>query len=36
MVLRMTDLEETVEEKRVVTEFCHLYEKSKQLFNGLR
>ena len=35
MVFRMTDLEET-EEKRTVAEFCHLFEKSKQLFNGLR
>ncbi len=23
-------------ERRIVTEFCHLLEKSKQLFNGLR
>ena len=23
-------------EKRIVNEFCHLLEKSKQLFNGLR
>ena len=24
------------EERKVVNEFCHLLEKSKQLFNGLR
>ena len=28
------DMEE--EERKVVNEFCHLLEKSKQLFNGLR
>lgn len=26
----------TLQEKRVITEFCHLLEKSKQLFNQLR
>ena len=24
------------EERKVINEFCHLLEKSKQLFNGLR
>ena len=24
------------EERKIVSEFCHLLEKSKQLFNGLR
>ena len=24
------------EERKVIAEFCHLLEKSKQLFNGLR
>ena len=24
------------EERKIVNEFCHLLEKSKQLFNGLR
>ena len=24
------------QEKKIVVEFCHLLEKSKQLFNGLR
>ena len=27
---------EEEEERKVVNEFCHLLEKSKQLFNGLR
>ena len=31
LVLDMED-----EERKVVNEFCHLLEKSKQLFNGLR
>ncbi|XP_068212367.1 protein SCAI-like isoform X1 [Palaemon carinicauda] len=30
----MAELDE--QERKVVTEFCHLLEKSKQLFNGLR
>lgn len=24
------------QERKIVNEFCHLLEKSKQLFNGLR
>ena len=27
---------EEEEERKIVNEFCHLLEKSKQLFNGLR
>ena len=30
----MTDMDD--HERKVVNEFCHLLEKSKQLFNGLR
>jgi hypothetical protein len=30
----MSEIEE--QERKVVNEFCHLLEKSKQLFNGLR
>ena len=30
----MAEMDE--EERKVVNEFCHLLEKSKQLFNGLR
>lgn len=30
----MANMEE--HERKVVMEFCHLLEKSKQLFNGLR
>ena len=30
----MLDIES--EERKVINEFCHLLEKSKQLFNGLR
>ena len=30
----MLDIE--AEERKIINEFCHLLEKSKQLFNGLR
>ena len=30
----MNEIEEA--ERKIVNEFCHLLEKSKQLFNGLR
>lgn len=30
----MSEIEE--QERKVVNEFCHFQEKSKQLFNGLR
>jgi hypothetical protein len=30
----MSEIEE--QERKIVNEFCHLLEKSKQLFNGLR
>jgi hypothetical protein len=29
-------LDMEAEERKVIAEFCHLLEKSKQLFNGLR
>ena len=31
-----TQLPDDQRDKRIVAEFCHLLEKSKQLFNGLR
>lgn len=33
---RVTMAEMDEQERKIVNEFCHLLEKSKQLFNGLR
>lgn len=29
-------MDEEEQDRKIVLEFCHLLEKSKQLFNGLR
>ena len=36
--VRVRKMHENMEEdeRKIVNEFCHLLEKSKQLFNGLR
>lgn len=32
----MVKMDEEEQDRKIVLEFCHLLEKSKQLFNGLR